>query len=89
MAESPLCVVPQPTYHRRTATCYLSINKADEVAIANYLVTGGCGFTGSYLADSLIADTIVDGAAVARALDGMDGCFHLAAIASVQCGVED
>ncbi|MBT6119213.1 MAG: NAD-dependent epimerase/dehydratase family protein [Rhodospirillaceae bacterium] len=84
--------------------------------MANYLVTGGCGFIGSHLADSLIADghgvriiddlstgkranapegaevivnTIVDGAAVARALDGMDGCFHLAAVASVQKGVED
>jgi UDP-glucose 4-epimerase len=83
--------------------------------MANYLVTGGCGFIGSHLADSLIADghrvciiddlstgkranapagaevivdTIVDGDAVARALAGMDGCFHLAAIASVQKAVE-
>lgn len=84
--------------------------------MADYLVTGGCGFIGSHLADSLIADghgvrimddlstghranapggaevivdTIVDGAAVARAMAGMDGCFHMAAVASVQKAVED
>jgi UDP-glucose 4-epimerase len=79
--------------------------------MATYLVTGGCGFIGSHLADALIgaghrvrivddlstgrienppqdaevihAD-VVDAAAVADAIKGADGCFHLAAVASVQ-----
>lgn len=77
----------------------------------HYLVTGGCGFIGSHLADSLIAAgykvTILDNlstgkienanpeaaliigdttdyATVEHALEDIDGCFHLAAIASVE-----
>ena len=84
--------------------------------MAGYLVTGGCGFIGSHLADALLAaghrvrilddlstgkranapagaevivGDVVDQPAVAAAMAGMDGCFHLAAIASVQKGVED
>ena len=76
-----------------------------------YLITGGAGFIGSHLADSLIAEgqavRVIDnlfsgrmenlpaGAelvqgdvicqhAVRSALEGVDGCFHLAAIASVE-----
>jgi UDP-glucose 4-epimerase len=83
--------------------------------MASYLVTGGCGFIGSHLADVLVArghrvrildnlstgrrtnapakaDIIVgdvaDPSIVRRAMEGMDGCFHLAAIASVQRSVE-
>jgi UDP-glucose 4-epimerase len=79
--------------------------------MANYLVTGGCGFIGSHLADTLIerghavrilddmstghienkppaAELLVgdvsDSRAVAQAMHGMDGCFHLAAVASVE-----
>lgn len=75
-----------------------------------YLVTGGCGFIGSHLADALLAaghsvrvlddlstgrvenlapaaelirGSVADPAAVASAMSGVDGCFHLAAIASV------
>jgi UDP-glucose 4-epimerase len=75
-----------------------------------YLVTGGCGFIGSHLADALVArgdrvrilddlstgkrenaprqaEVIVgdvrDPAMVADGFEGVDGCFHLAAIASV------
>jgi UDP-glucose 4-epimerase len=75
-----------------------------------YLVTGGCGFIGSHLADALhaaghgvrvlddlstgrldhltpgaelIRGSVADPAIVRAAMDGMDGCFHLAAIASV------
>ncbi len=77
----------------------------------HYLVTGGCGFIGSHLAQALVsaghsvrildnlssgerskapaqADIIVgdvaDAATVAKAVQGIDGIFHLAAIASVQ-----
>jgi len=78
--------------------------------MAHYLVTGGCGFIGSHLTDSLLAEghavTILDNLssgrpenkpvratlvigdvtdpdAVRHAIDGVDGVFHLAAVASV------
>jgi UDP-glucose 4-epimerase len=79
--------------------------------MASYLVTGGCGFIGSHLADALVARghqvrildnlstghrenapaeaelvvaDVTDKAAVAAACEGIDGIFHLAAIASVE-----
>lgn len=84
--------------------------------MAQYLITGGCGFIGSHLADRLLADghrvTILDNLssgrlenkpeaaklvvgdvadpdAVREAMagdhgEGVDGVFHLAAVASVQ-----
>ncbi|MCB2081130.1 MAG: NAD-dependent epimerase/dehydratase family protein [Hyphomicrobiales bacterium] len=79
--------------------------------MATYLVTGGCGFIGSHLADNLIeaghrvvilddlstgktenapksAEVIigdaVDPTVVEKAFKGIDGCFHLAAVASVE-----
>jgi UDP-glucose 4-epimerase len=84
--------------------------------MSTYLVTGGAGFIGSHLCDSLIArgDTVralddlstghrsnlpaaatlihgdvADASIVGQAMDGVDGCFHLAAIASVEKGVTD
>ncbi len=84
--------------------------------MALYLVTGGAGFIGSYLADALLArgdrvrvlddlstgkrenldpavelivGDVADAAAVAGAMQGADGCFHLAAIASVELGNRD
>jgi len=81
--------------------------------MGKYLVTGGCGFIGSHLADSLERDghgvrvlddlstgtrgnlsasvellvgDVADADLVRRAMDGIDGCFHLAAIASVERG---
>lgn len=75
-----------------------------------YLVTGGCGFIGSHLADALVArgdrvrilddlstgkmenipavceviqGDVADAATVRRAMTGVAGCWHLAAIASV------
>lgn len=79
--------------------------------MAGYLVTGGCGFIGSHLADALIAQghsvrivddlstgrienkpaaaelfkgDVADPDLVVQAMRGMDGCFHLAAVASVE-----
>lgn len=84
--------------------------------MANYLVTGGCGFIGSHLVDALLSrgdrvrvlddlstgqrdnldpaaelvvGDVADLALTRDAMDGMDGCFHLAAIASVQQSVEN
>jgi UDP-glucose 4-epimerase len=81
--------------------------------MAEYLVTGGCGFIGSHLSDALLAQghkvrilddlstgkrdnkpeaaelvvgDVADAALVARVMAGVDGCFHLAAIASVERG---
>ncbi len=81
-----------------------------------FLVTGGAGFIGSHLADSLLADghqvrvlddlstgkranlprqaelivgDVADPATAIAAMSGVAGCFHLAAIASVQRGNED
>jgi len=78
--------------------------------MAQFLVTGGCGFIGSHLCETLLAmghgvhvlddlstglmTNLAPGATlrigsvenpeeVARAMGGVDGCFHLAAIASV------
>lgn len=76
-----------------------------------YLITGGCGFIGSHLADllleyghkvrvlddlstgkrenlspraELLLGDVADRAVVEQALLGVDGCFHLAAVASVE-----
>lgn len=84
--------------------------------MSNYLVTGGCGFIGSHLVDSLIQDghnvRVIDDLSTGRrenlnplaqlvignicnkelvneSMIGMDGCFHLAAIASVKRSVDD
>jgi UDP-glucose 4-epimerase len=79
--------------------------------MALYLITGGCGFIGSHLADALLAaghqvrilddlstgrlenkpegtefleGSVIDPRAVATAMQGVSGCFHLAAVASVE-----
>lgn len=79
--------------------------------MANYLVTGGCGFIGSHLIESLLEDghrvrilddlstgkrenvsdqceifvgDVSDSSHVQSCMQGIDGCFHLAAISSVQ-----
>jgi UDP-glucose 4-epimerase len=84
--------------------------------MASYLITGGSGFIGSHLCESLLrdghavrvlddlssgttsnlppsADLVVgdirDRSAVRAAMAGVDGCFHLAAVASVTRSVEE
>jgi UDP-glucose 4-epimerase len=84
--------------------------------LPSFLVTGGCGFIGSHLADALVAaghtvrilddlstgkrenapqaaETVIgdvaDANTVRDAVAGMDGCYHLAAIASVERSNED
>jgi UDP-glucose 4-epimerase len=79
--------------------------------MALYLITGGCGFIGSHLADALLAaghrvrilddlstgrlenkpegaelleGNVTDPRAVSTAMQGVAGCFHLAAVASVE-----
>ncbi len=81
-----------------------------------YLVTGGCGFIGSHLAEALLAEghairilddlstgklankpaaaelilgDVADEQCVAKAMHGVGGCFHLAAIASVERANQD
>lgn len=79
--------------------------------MAHYLITGGCGFIGSHLADlllsqghsvrvldnlstgkrenlsphaELIVGDVADRSVVEHSMSEIDGCFHLAAVASVE-----
>jgi UDP-glucose 4-epimerase len=84
--------------------------------MAQYLVTGGCGFIGSHICEALLGrgdrvrvlddfstgkaenvppgveimrGDVADPDAVAAAMAGVAGCFHLAAVASVERSMRD
>jgi UDP-glucose 4-epimerase len=67
--------------------CEALIARGDTVRVLDDLSTGRrCNLPS---AATLIEGDVADPATVADALDGTDGCFHLAAIASVEKGVSD
>jgi UDP-glucose 4-epimerase len=88
----------------------------DNGSMGLFLVTGGCGFIGSHLCDTLIASgasvrvlddlstgspdnlspkaemlqgSVTDPDTVEAAMQNVEGCFHLAAIASVERSTRD
>ena len=67
--------------------CDALTRRGDTVRVLDDLSTG----RRSNLAPgaTLIEGDVADPAAVAAAMDGVDGCFHLAAIASVEKGITD
>jgi UDP-glucose 4-epimerase len=67
--------------------CDALVARGDAVRVVDDLSTGSVANLPAG-AELVVAD-IADPAAMANALDGVDGCFHLAAIASVERGVTD
>jgi UDP-glucose 4-epimerase len=67
--------------------CDALIARGDTVRVLDDLSTGRRANLPA--AASLIEGDVADPAIVARAMEGVDGCFHLAAIASVEKGVTD
>jgi UDP-glucose 4-epimerase len=67
--------------------CDALVARGDTVRVLDDLSTGHRSNLPQ--AVTLIEGDVADPAAVARAIDGVDGCFHLAAIASVEKGVTD
>jgi UDP-glucose 4-epimerase len=67
--------------------CDALIARGDTVRVLDDLSTGR--HANLPAAASLIEGDVADPAIVARAMEGVDGCFHLAAIASVEKGVTD
>ncbi len=67
--------------------CDALIRRGDTVRVLDDLSTGR---RSNLPPDAtLLTGDVADPAAVAAAMDGVDGCFHLAAIASVEKGVTD
>jgi UDP-glucose 4-epimerase len=67
--------------------CDALVSRGDTVRVLDDLSTGResnlpAGVT-------LLQGDVADAGCVARAIDGVDGCFHLAAIASVEKGITD
>ena len=67
--------------------CDALIARGDSVRVLDDLSTGHR--RNLQAAATLIEGDVADPAIVTRAMDGVDGCFHLAAIASVEKGVTD
>ena len=107
--DASCAIVANRQNKKRSATDGIELARIG--SLATYLVTGGCGFIGSHLADSLsarghtvrilddlssgrteykpaaaelVVGDVADASLVERAIDGADGCFHLAAVASVE-----
>jgi len=58
--------------------------RGDQVRVLDNLSTGKRENLGSEA--TLIVGDVADAAVVAGAMEGVDGCFHLAAVASVELG---
>src|SRR6185437_12656187 len=67
--------------------CDALIARGDTVRVLDDLSTGRRGNLPPQA--TLIEGDVADSALVADALEGVDGCFHLAAVASVERGVTD
>jgi UDP-glucose 4-epimerase len=67
--------------------CDALVARGDSVRVLDNLSTGHRGNLPAGVA--LFEGDVADPAAVAEAMEGVDGCFHLAAIASVEKGVTD
>ena len=67
--------------------CEALAARGDAVRVLDDLSTGHRGNLPAGV--TLIVGDVADPAIVAQALEGVDGCFHLAAIASVERGVTD
>jgi UDP-glucose 4-epimerase len=67
--------------------CDALVARGDAVRVLDNLSTGHR--TNLPPGTGLIVGDVADPATVAQAMDGVDGCFHLAAIASVEKGITD
>ena len=67
--------------------CDALVARGDSVRVLDTLSTGHRGNLPSGV--TLVEGDVADPVAVAEAMDGVDGCFHLAAIASVEQGITD
>jgi UDP-glucose 4-epimerase len=67
--------------------CDALVARGDTVRVLDNLSTGQRSNLPP--AATLVEGDVTDPATVTRAMDGVDGCFHLAAIASVEQGVTD
>ena len=67
--------------------CEALLARGDTVRVLDDLSTGH--LSNLPAGTTLIEGDVADPAAVGQAMDGVDGCFHLAAIASVEKGITD
>jgi UDP-glucose 4-epimerase len=67
--------------------CDALVARGDSVRVIDNLFTGHRGNLPAGV--TLIEGDVADPVAVAEAMEGVDGCFHLAAIASVEKGITD